>query len=135
MSDTTLETRLKIIGSVVAISGLLLAGTQFIRNQSVEAAKPYLEKKLKWCEEAVNVASFIATAEPAEAEKQVQKFWQFYWGVMNLVESKAVFDAMVAFGDALKKDPDRSNLKLEARGLAQACRAEMAATFSSVWSR
>ena len=101
----------------------------------MEAAKPYLEKKLKWCEEAVNVASFIATAEPAEAEKQVQKFLQLYWGVMNLVESKAVFDAMVAFEDALKERKDRSNLKGEARALAQACRAEMAATFSSVWSR
>jgi hypothetical protein len=127
VADTTLETRLKIIGSIVAVAGVLLAGTQFIRNQSVEAAKPYLEKKLKWCEEAVTVASFIATAEPAEAEKQVQKFWQLYWGVMNLVESKAVFDAMGEFGNALRDEPDRSKLKQQSRKLA--------ATFSSVWSR
>jgi hypothetical protein len=135
VSDTTFETRLKIVGSIVAVSGLLLAGTQFIRNQSMEAAKPYLERKLKWCEEAVEAAAFIATADPAAAETKVPRFRQLFWGVMNLVESKAVFDAMGAFENRLREEPDRSKLKSESRALAQACRAEMAATWSSIWSR
>jgi hypothetical protein len=67
MFGDKLEYGLKVVGSVAALGGLLLAGAQFTRNQSVEAAKPYLEKKLKWCEEAVETAAFIATSDAGAA--------------------------------------------------------------------
>ena len=78
MLGDKLEYGLKVVGSVAALGGLLLAGAQFTRNQSVEAAKPYLERKLKWCEEAVETAAFIATSEAgaAAAAAKALRFWQ-----------------------------------------------------------
>ncbi len=44
MRGDRLEFGLKVLGTAVALGGLLLGGAQFTRNQSVEAAKPFLEK-------------------------------------------------------------------------------------------
>ncbi len=57
MTKDTLEYWLKVVGSLLAAGSLFLGAAQFIRNQTVEAAKPYLQAKLKWCEEAVETAS------------------------------------------------------------------------------
>jgi hypothetical protein len=133
---STIEHWLKVIGSVVAVGGLILGAAQFIRNQSVEAAKPYLERKLKWCEEAVETASLIATA-PAGATKPkaVPRFWQMYWGVMGLVENIKVTEAMMGFGDALTANESPEVLKSKSLALSRACRAEMADSWSPVWRR
>ena len=64
MTKDTLEYWLKVVGSILAAGSLFLGAAQFIRNQTVEAAKPYLQSKLKWCEEAVEKASEIATSDP-----------------------------------------------------------------------
>ena len=126
------ETLLKTIGAVVAVATVTLGAAQFIRNQSVEAAKPYLERKLKWCEEAVETTSFIATSEPAVAKTKVPRFWQMYWGVMGMVENRRVTDAMIAFGQALES---RDHLPEKSLALSHACRAEMAESWSPIWSR
>ena len=126
------EALLKAIGAVVAVATLTLGAAQFIRNQSVEAAKPYLERKLKWCEEAVETASLIATSEPALARPKLPRFWQMYWGVMGMVENQRVTDAMIAFGRALDS---RDELPQKALALSHACRTEMADSWSPVWRR
>ena len=56
----TLEHWLKISGVALTLVGLLAGTYQFARNQAVEAAHPFLERKLKWCEEAVEVAAGAA---------------------------------------------------------------------------
>lgn len=135
MAEGRIEHWLKVIGTVVAVSGLLLGAAQFIRNQSVEAAKPYLEKKLKWCEEAVETASLIATSKPGAAPDQVSRFWQLYWGVMGMVENETVTAAMIGFGDALKASESGDVLKGKSLGLSHACRLEMAESWSPIWRR
>jgi hypothetical protein len=135
MTRETLEHGLKVIGSVIAVCSLLLGGAQFIRNQTVEAAKPYLQSKLKWCEEAVETASFIATAEPAAAATKTARFWQMYWGVMGLVENKRVTEAMMRFGDAITAKESPETMKVRSIALSQACRAEMAESWSPIWRR
>jgi len=132
MATMSVETLLKGIGAVVAVATVTLGAAQFIRNQSVEAAKPYLERKLKWCEEAVETASLIATSEPALARPTVPRFWQMYWGVMGMVENQRITDAMIAFGRALDS---RDELPQKALALSHACRAEMAHSWSPVWRR
>jgi hypothetical protein len=137
MRGDKLEFGLKVLGSAVALAGLLLTGLQFTRNQSVEAAKPFLEKKLRWCEEAVETASFIATAEAGakDTPAKTRRFRQLYWGVMGMVENQQITDAMMAFGDKLDAKESSSGLQVGAIRLAHACRQEMADSWSPVWRR
>ncbi|MDO8476087.1 MAG: hypothetical protein Q7W02_07790 [Candidatus Rokubacteria bacterium] len=137
MFGEKLEYGLKVVGSVAALGGLLLAGAQFVVNHSVEAAKPYLERKLKLCEEAVVTAAFIATADAgaAAAEAKTLQFWQLYWGVMGLVANQKVTHAMVAFGAKLRAKESSSSLQVGVLELASACRQEMAASWSPIWRR
>lgn len=136
MTKDTLEYWLKVVGSVIAAGSLFLGAAQFIRNQTVEAAKPYLQSKLKWCEEAVETASLIATSDPvAPAAKTTARFWQLYWGVMGLVENEQVTQAMIGFGNALSAKESPDILKGRSIALAHACRSEMADSWSPVWKR
>ena len=137
MIGDKLEFGLKALGSAVALGGLLLGGAQFTRNQSVEAAKPFLEKKLRWCEEAVETASFIATAEAGakDAPAKIRRFRQLYWGVMGMVENQQINDAMRSFGDMLDAKESAGVLHGGAIRLAHACRQEMADSWSPIWLR
>jgi len=141
-SPNALERWLKIAGVTLTLVGLLAGAYQFTRNQAVEAARPFLERKLKWCEEVVEVASGIAVhgrasslpaAPPLPPIPRIQRFWSMYWGVMGMVESEDVTKAMIAFGNGLGADStsDRSN----ALAIAHACRTEMARDWSPVWRR
>src|SRR6476469_7088298 len=106
-SPNALERWLRIAGVTFTLLGLLAGTYQYTRNQAVEAARPFLERKLKWCEEVVEVASGIAihgraSSLPASAATasvpRVQRFWSMYWGVMGMVESDSVTKAMIDFG-------------------------------------
>lgn len=137
MLGDKLEFGLKVLGSAVALGGLLLGGAQFTRNQSVEAAKPFLEKKLKWCEEVVETTAFIATSETGgkTAAAKTLRFRQLYWGVMGMVENQQITDAMMAFGDKLDAHESSSSLQGASIRLAHACRQEMADSWSPIWRR
>ncbi|HEY7653706.1 MAG TPA: hypothetical protein VIG07_12880 [Methylomirabilota bacterium] len=135
MTKDTLEYWLKVVGSVIAAGSLLLGAAQFIRNQTVEAAKPYLQSKLKWCEEAVEAASLIATGDSAAAAAKTPRFWQMYWGVMGMVENESVTGAMIAFGNALSAKESPDILKGRSIALSHACRSEMAESWSPIWKR
>jgi hypothetical protein len=125
------EVILKAATAIVAVGGLVFTILQFIHVQEMEASRPYLEKKLGWCEEAVETASGIANSDDNSEEKR-KRFWEMYWGVMGLVENKQVTEAMVTFGQALQSG---GNLRHRSLAIAHACRAEMAKDWSSRWAR
>lgn len=125
------ELALKRISALVAVVALIFGIVKFIQVQEIEAAKPYLEKKLAWCEEAVRAASSIAVSEQANIENE-NTFWKLYWGVMGLVEKQEITTAMITFGKALES---RSDLKTKALSIAHACRSELTNDWSSSWSR
>jgi len=125
------ETALKITTGIVAVGGLVFGIVKFMHIQQIEASKPYLEKKLEWCEEAVEMASSIANAKGG-ADTEEQRFWGLYWGVMGLVENEQVTKAMVEFGNELQST---RKLKGKALAIAHACRQEMAKDWSSSWAR
>lgn len=142
-TPSSLERWLKIIGVALTLFGLLAGAYQFTRNQAVEAARPFLERKLKWCEEVVEVAAGIAvhgrdSKVPGEAQGttalRVDRFWSIYWGVLGMVESEEITKAMVAFGDGLKSQNTVSD-SARALAIAHACRNEMARDWSPVWKR
>ena len=135
-SPGRLEHVLKIVGTVVTVGGLLFALAQFIVSQATEAQKPYLEKKLAWCEDAVETAAEISVRDRAQAADKELRFWELYWGVMGLVENKEVTAAMIAFGKGLHGTiPEGKSLKTLSLDIAHACRQELAHDWSPVWGR
>ena len=132
----SVESILKTVGAIVTVGSLLLALAQFTISQSIEAQKPYLEKKLVWCEEAANTAAMISVRPRGEVPEKETRFWELYWGVMGLVENKEVSSAMVNFGKALNKTGSgEAGLKGLSIAIAHACRKELAADWSPIWSR
>ena len=116
------ELGLKHISTFVAVAGCVFAIIKFIHVQEIQAATPYLEKKLKWCEEAVVTASTVANS-PNKNEEDIQKFWTLYWGVMGMIEKKEIECAMISFGDALSSDGYKNS-----DGRRDACSNSTAAT-------
>lgn len=142
-TENPLERWLKIAGVTLTLVGLLAGTYQFTRNQAVEAARPYLERKLKWCEEVVEVTAGIAVHGreslllPTQAGitvKRSDRFWAMYWGVMGMVETEEITSAMIAFGNGLKSERADSDGP-RALAIAHACRSEMARGWSPAWRR
>ena len=140
---STLERQLKIIGAALTLAGILAGLYQFSRTQAINAARPFLEKKLQWCEEAVESAAGIAIhgrqSAPVQKEggsrtSRVDRFWTLYWGTMGMVENQHVISAMMAFGDGLET-ADTSGDRERALDIAHACRREMAHDWSPIWAR
>lgn len=128
-----LEKLFQLLSVIVALVGLYLGFHQFLQVQRFEAARPYLEKKLYWCEQAVETAAAIASySTPPEEESR--RFRQLYWGVMNMIEEEAIEKAMVSFNGALELGP-HDQLTVHSRNLAYACREELARDWSSHWQR
>ena len=141
--DSMLERSLKIFGASLTLIGILAGLYQFSRTQAIGAARPFLEKKLKWCEEAVETAagiaihgrdSMLAPEGGGRPTRRVDRFFALYWGVMGMVENQAVIDAMIGFSDGLKT-PDTDGDKGRSLAIARACRQEMAHDWSPIWGR
>jgi len=141
----TTEEKIKAIAAFVGLGGLIFGIVQFFQVQAIEAAQPFLTKKLEWCEEAVEKTSKIATTEPPDPT-DLQRFAQMYWGVMGLIENRDIIEAMKAFDEGLTNQvPAYAGPKLEGSevltltelslDLAEACRAELSAEWSSRWAR
>ena len=141
----TTEDKIKAVAAFAGLGGLLFGIVQLFQVLAIEAAKPYLEKKLAWCEEAVDRAARIATTEPPLPE-DVQRFRQLYWGVMGLIENKDIEDTMDAFDQGIRdgipavlgsklNGSDIVTLSKLSLDLAHACRAELAAEWSTSWTR
>jgi hypothetical protein len=115
--------------------------------RTLEASKPYFEKKLKWCEEATETAAIIATSDKdsKQRKEKEQRFEELYWGVMGLVENDEVEDAMINFYSAIRgESPLGKDVCIKVKGnsdiqhlslcIAYACRKEMSKNWSPVWS-
>ena len=99
----------------------------------VEAAKPFLSLQLALYKEAVGVTAKIATlAAGPEQDRNIQRFWELYWGELAFVESKEVESAMVNFGDALKKDAGNTRLLMQlSLKVADACRKSIGLSWNA----
>ncbi|MCL6286010.1 hypothetical protein M3P21_21065 [Ruegeria sp. 2012CJ41-6] len=139
----TWETRVKAVAVFVSVVAILVGGWQYLQTQKINAARPYLEKKLEWCEEAVRITSKLAVMREENFRSEAE-FWQLYWGVMGLTENADVTRAMVAYGKELNEktegasEPDfdpTSALGLTGLSLdlAHACRGELANEWSPHW--
>ena len=67
-----------------------------------EFMKPWLENQREIYRKALSAVAVLANTENADSQKKMaEQFWSLYHGEMILVETKAVSDAMVAFGKCL----------------------------------
>lgn len=141
------ENAVKALVAVVGVAGFVFGVIKFLEVQAVEAEKPYLQKKLVWCEEAVETASRIATADTPKPE-DVERFWQMYFGVMGFIEKQSITCAMIGYGDLLDSMPraikevavvegcprPQDNLRHQSLALAHACRKELSQEWSPSWA-
>lgn len=140
----TTESKIKAFVAFVSLAAFFFSVFQFLTLRSIEARKPYLERKLAWCEEAVESAAKIASSSNP-SDDDVSRFWEMYWGVMIMIEREDVTDAMVAFGEALKSGEAAGNtakngenltgLTGKSQDLANACRRELSREWSASWGR
>ncbi len=136
----TTDEKLKAITAALALCTLVWTAFSFIQLRAVEAARPYLEKKLEWCETAVQTTARLANAVQMQPT-DIESFWQMYWGVMGLIEKDSITNAMIAFGKDLPAATATSakaapaSLKSKSLALAHACRQELSLEWSPSWSR
>jgi hypothetical protein len=84
-----------------------------------DSQKPFLERQLTFYFETAKVTSKLATLTPSKPVIDNQdrtvvedwswarrRFWELYWGELAAVESPEVANAMVDFGNDLKKLED-----------------------------
>ena len=172
LDPKAVESYSKIILAFVAVLGLFWGvfkyldarEREFVRHEfdqrkqaetrRIEATRPYLERQLKLCTEATQVASRIATAkygtsigasdDSASANKRdasvtedpVSRFWELYWGELALVEDERVERAMKKYGDALLENASPEKLQGLSLSLAHACRDSLAKSWGAKeWKR
>lgn len=141
----TWEERTKVGATLLSLVAIVIGGSQFIQNQRILAATPFLQKKLEWCEKAVKTVSALAVNDQPNPEDE-QEFWQLYWGLMVLIENESIETAMVEFGEALEGSRQIESgaknsatpligLRGASLGVARACRRELAEEWSPSWLR
>jgi hypothetical protein len=93
--------------------------------RKVEAAKPFLEARLKLYTAALQSAAILATPEGREESQLVaarQRFWELYWGELCMVEDSRVEAAMCKMGEALRSAHERTPVQIASMGLAHEVR-------------
>lgn len=125
-----IEKSTKAVSAVIASVGLLFGIFKYIQVQQIEAKRPFLEKKLAWCEQLVNASSNIATSQ-SDSQEAEQTFWQLYFGVIGMVEGNDLIVSTDAFADAL--DDGLEDLGELSRDIAVACRNELGDDWSASW--
>jgi hypothetical protein len=138
----TTDEKIKAITAAIALAGFLWGVYSFIQLRAVEAAEPYLVKKLAWCETAVETTARIANADQI-VDADVERLWQMYWGVMGLIEKEAVRKAMIEFAQEIQepqsladgtKGGAHTELQKRSLALAHACKHELSLEWSPIWS-
>jgi hypothetical protein len=102
-----------VIGTITAIVTIQVAKqniaaerAKIVLEQQQANRRPFLQKQLEICFEAVDAASRLATETSAtELEIARLKFWRLYWGPLSIVENREVEGAMVALGKIVPPQP------------------------------
>ncbi|MFO0941796.1 MAG: hypothetical protein U0930_13660 [Pirellulales bacterium] len=120
-----------LLGAAIAFGWGLY---QYFETSRNEFRKAFWEKRYSLYSRATCAASKIALARNLDSvHTERAEFWSLYWGELSIVESKAVQEAMVAYGKNLTElelKPEAANgLKQLSYRLARACRDSLKATW------
>ena len=103
-----------------------------------EFRKRFWEERLADYRQVTKLAATIAMSKaPQEVEDARSEFWVYYYGELSLIEDRDVFNAMVAFGQALhsfEQEPtsETEQLKRLSYKLARACRNSLKDTWEPI---
>lgn len=133
----------KIIAPILTVIGLLVGIWQFTKGQAAQLEREYKllaendrlefkhrmwEKQLDVYTKISNVVGRIAAGnqQKGELQKDIDQFYNLYWGDMIYVEDSAVEKAMIEFHveiqDYLKGIGTKDRLKIRAKQLIDVCR-------------
>jgi len=115
---------IKAAGAVATIATVAVSVAVFLSQRSEQIAQrdleisaigrqsqqKFLDKQYELYFETVSLVSKLAIQSPNEFErKDLNRFWQLYWGQLGMVEDRAVERAMVFVGKSLGARLDGKN--------------------------
>ena len=124
-------------GVIATMATVIIGIAQYSHSKDQEFRKAFWEKQYQLYSEVTDIAAKIAVADDLDdVVEERAKFWHLYYGKMSIVENKAVYDAMVAFGKKLepleKSGKTAFELRVFAYNLARACRESLKHTWEPV---
>jgi hypothetical protein len=103
-SGFSLDLVLKIVGSLVAVAGLVFGVYQYRQQKDDKVVSQKTEQKSQYYSKATSIAAGFAQASTKpEAEDKRKQFWELYYGELSIVEDENVKQAMQNFGGAVKQ--------------------------------
>lgn len=131
-----LDLAIKGAGGALALGGTLIAVLRYlddrskaIETASLEARKPFLERRQSVYVELVQTTAVLGTIEDCNdpaAIDAARRFWAVYWGTLPLVTDEAVSLLVDKFSELIADESTdwvgRRNLSMN---IARACRASM----------
>ena len=110
-SAISLDSALKIVGSLVAVAGLVFGVYQYRQQrdnadrqkQEQEAAQRNQQKEKYYDRAALVASEFARASTKQEAEDKSKQFWTLYYGELSIYEDQVVKEAMQNFGGAIKQ--------------------------------
>ena len=136
---TNVELALKVIGSIIAITGAYLAIMKYLdqrHNDShtarVESQKPFSIKQQEVYFNLVNTTAIIANrfGQP-EWEAACRDFWIMFWGAVPMVADEEVSKAVDGFANTFD-DPENSvSMRNASMNLARACRSSLGISWNA----
>lgn len=85
-----------LVAAILALAGVVWKSWM---EQKQANRRPFLERQLALCFEAIDACSKLATeTDITEWSKARSTFWRLYWGPLCVVEDRAVADAMYDVG-------------------------------------
>ena len=131
------QTIIPWLGVIATMATIIVGIVQYNHSKDQEFRKAFWEKQYKLYSEVTEIAAKIAVSDDLnDVADERANFWHLYYGKMSIVENKAVYDAMVAFGrklESLEKSGGAAfELRLFAYNLARACRESLKDTWEPV---
>jgi hypothetical protein len=110
-SGISLDTVLKVVGSLVAVAGLAFGVYQYQQQKEnaqkqkldQEASERAQQKSVYYAKATSIAAGFAQASTKIEAEEKAKQFWALYYGELSIYEDETVKQAMQNFGGAIKQ--------------------------------
>jgi hypothetical protein len=127
-----------LVGILVAASTAAFGFFRFSQTRREEFKKEFWKKRYENYEIVLELASKISVAKDLSlVQDDIQKFREYYWGKLAMIEDQQVLHAMVIFENTLSDaeqnlQKNAGALKKYCYRLAQACRSSLRDTWEPV---
>lgn len=128
------DTVIKVITVVLTAAGLVWGYLHAIEEFAQSNRKPFLEMKMKYNLELVEVVSRIARpSSPLDQDEAIHRFWQLYAGASAMVEDGPLEDAVNTASVCIQKLEKHGCEKFELEGLSLILASEVRNSLFRAW--